>query len=118
MFQLLTLLLLSFPLAALDVDVPPAVQPAWERLVSAHPVPPGIESGSIVAQDLAGNGVRPGFKVVETTILVPVARFWDAPAAVTSALVESGRVRLLPIESVVLPDIALPVDGLFQGDPG
>lgn len=113
-----TFLILSFPLAALEVQVPEIIQQAWERLVSAHPVPPGIESGSIVVQDTGQNSALSRFKVVETTIMVPVARFWDVPTAVTRALAESGRARLLPIESVVLPDIALPVDGLYPGDPG
>jgi Bacterial capsule synthesis protein PGA_cap len=115
---LATFLVLNLPLAALDVQVPGAFRSAWERLISEHPVPPGMEPGSIIVQDTAQDNVPAGFKVVETAIMVPVARFWEMPAPVTRSRAESGGVRLLPIENVALPDIALPVDGLFPGDPG
>ena len=107
-----------FPLAALDVQVPNVFQPAWDRLIAAHPVPPGITSGAIVVREAAPDTSLPGFKTVGTTILVPVAMFWETPRAVTRAIAESGRVRLLPIDVVTLPEIALPVDGLYPGDPG
>jgi hypothetical protein len=124
---LATLAFLSVPLAALDVQVPAAVQPAWDRLVAAHPVPPGIASGAIVVRDVAirvrddgtleGPGVPPAFKIVETSVLAPVARFWEALSSVTRASAESGLLRLVPLENVALPDVALPVDGLSPGDP-
>ncbi len=113
-----TFLVLSLPLPALDVRVPDVFRSAWERLISGHPVPPGMEPGSIIVQDTAQDNAPAGFKVVETTAMVPVARFWEMPAPVTRSRAESGGVRLLPIENVALPDIALPVDGLFPGDPG
>jgi hypothetical protein len=108
----------GFPLAALDVQVPDFVQPAWDRLVVAHPVPPGITSGTILVREAAPDTALPGFKTVGMTIQVPVAKIWEAPPTVTRAIAESGGVRLLPIESVGLPEIALPVDGLYPGDPG
>jgi poly-gamma-glutamate synthesis protein (capsule biosynthesis protein) len=62
--------------------------------------------------------VLPGFRLMEDSILVPVVRLWDAAPTLTRAQAESGSVRLLPLESVALPDIALPVEGLYPGDPG
>ena len=115
---LCTCVLLSFPLGAVEVRVSAAAQTAWDRLVAAHPVPSGVESGAIVAQDVPQGGALPGFKAAGTIVMVPVARFWDVPPAVPRAAAESGDVRLLPIETVTLPDIALPVDGLYPGDQG
>jgi poly-gamma-glutamate capsule biosynthesis protein CapA/YwtB (metallophosphatase superfamily) len=105
---------LSFPLAALDLRVADGLQPSWDRFVSANPLPPGITSGAVIVQDRA----LPGFRVVEQIVTVPVATFWDAPPSVTRILAESGSLRLVPMESVQLPDIAVPVDGLLPGDPG
>jgi hypothetical protein len=55
---------------------------------------------------------------VERSVLVPVIRMWETPLVVTRVLAESGAVKLLPLDSVTLPDIALPVDGLYPGDDG
>lgn len=119
---------LPLRLAALDVQVPAAVRPAWDRLVAAHPVPAGIDPGWIVVRDVilpagaAGTpavpGAPPGLKIVDSITLVPVSKFWEAPPAVTAANAESGLLRLVPVESVALPDVIVPVDGLYPGDPG
>lgn len=109
---------LAYPLLALDVQVPDGARATWDRLVSAHPVPRGVEAGSIVVREVARNSAPAGYVVVGTALAAAVSRFWDPLTPVTRAAAESGRVRLLPLDSVALPDIAVPVDGLYPGDPG
>ena len=110
------LALVSFSLGGTPIrlDVPPGLQPAWERLVFRHPLPQDLSSGSIILRE----GRQAGFRVVESAVLVPVIRMWETPVTLTRAQAESGGVRLRPLDSVELPDIALPVDGLFPGDSG
>jgi poly-gamma-glutamate synthesis protein (capsule biosynthesis protein) len=119
------LALLSLPLPGLPVAVeaPAELKSAWERLLFSHPFPPGLDAapvgtagsvGSVILRDR----VLTGFRIVDESILVPVMRLWDPPLTLTRAQAESRSVRLLTLDSVALPDIALPVDGLYPGDPG
>jgi hypothetical protein len=125
-FAVLGLLLLSLaPLPALPVslEAPPALQPAAVRLLSRHPLSPGIwidpssppgSSDAVIFRE----GDAPGFKIAEISAMVPVVRLWEQPLPLTRAQAESGVVRLLPLDGVALPDIALPVDGRYPGDVG
>jgi len=108
--------LVSFALGGTPIllDVPAGLKPAWERLISRHPFPPGLSRGTVILRE----GSPPGFRTVESATLVPVIRMWETPVTLTRAQAESGAARLLPLDSVQLPDVALPVDGLFPGDPG
>jgi len=117
--------LFCFPLPGLTVSVeaPVDLQPAWARLLSRHPFPPGLNAAPAGTPGSAGSvilraGDLPGSRAVEDLFLVPVIRLWEAPLTLTRAQAESGSVRLLPLDDVALPDIALPVDGLYPGDPG
>jgi len=101
-------------LSALDIQVPNALRPSWDRLEAAHPVPGGIEAGAIVVS----GADQPGFRIVEDTTVVPVVRFWESQPSLTREQARSGRVRVLPLAQVALPDVAVPVEGLFPGDPG
>ncbi|MGA2639676.1 MAG: CapA family protein [Spirochaetia bacterium] len=124
------LALFSLPLPGLTVflDSPAELQPAWERLLSSHPLPAGLDAAPVGTSGSAGDSrepgavllrskILPGFRIVEESVLVPVIRFWEAPPALTRARAESGSARLLPLEAVALPDIALPVDGVYPGNP-
>ena len=101
-------------LFALDIVVPDRLRPSWNRIEAAHPVPGGIETGAIVVSDAD----QPGFRVAEVTTVVPVVRFWEPQPSLTREQATSGRVRVLPLAQVALPDVAVPVEGLFPGDPG
>jgi hypothetical protein len=110
------------PGLAVRVDVPEELEPAWTRFISLHPFPAGLADAAAPA-DTAGevvfrDGAQPGFRVVEVSAMAPVVRLWEAPPVVTRARAEAGTLKLLPLESIFLPDIALPVDGLYPGDPG
>ncbi len=127
---LLAILMLAGPVSGaagltLFVDSPDALWPSWERAVASHPLPPGttIERaapGGHGASDLATLRWTSGsaFKVIEKTVFAAVGKIWDPPGGVTRAQVESGTMPLAPLESIVLPDVALPVDGRFPGEPG
>lgn len=108
------LLFLCTRLFALDLQVPDALRPSWDRLAAAHPIPVEIVSGAVIVADTD----QPGFRIIQETTMVPVVRMWDPQPVLTLGQARSGRIRLLPLERVALPDIAVPVEGLFPGDPG
>ena len=115
----------------IHVDVEPALWPAWLRLAAAHPLPAGvrvenepgpasnaIDSGKIPDEITLRVGAAPGFKVVERLVLSPVSRMGEAVENVRLDAVQAGAVRVVPLESIELPEIALPVDGLYPDQPG
>jgi hypothetical protein len=108
------LALLCPPLSALDVQVPDALRPSWDRLLAAHPIPEGVEAGAIEVSDTE----QPGFRVVEVSTLVPVVPMWEPQPSLRREQIRSGAIRVLPLEQVILPEVAVPVEGLFPGDPG
>src|SRR5208282_775074 len=90
------LALFSLPLSGREVRVeaPADLQSAWERLLVSHPLPAGLEAAparvSETAEAVGSAGTiilrsqaLPGFRIVERSVLVPVARFWDAPPSLT-----------------------------------
>ncbi len=88
----------------------------------SRPVPVNAPGPADAARNASSvilrNQILPGFRIVEQSVMVPVVRLWEAPPDLTRARADSGTVRLLTLDSVVLPDIAVPVDGLYPGEPG
>jgi poly-gamma-glutamate synthesis protein (capsule biosynthesis protein) len=108
-----------------SLDAPAALIPSWERLLAAHPLPASIflvraASGEAQAADRIDVrlGASTGDRVVEKILQAPVAQIWETPPAATMSGVRSGSLRVLPLESITLPDTALPVDGLYADQPG
>jgi poly-gamma-glutamate synthesis protein (capsule biosynthesis protein) len=99
--------------------------PVWEGLCLDHPLPAGIQARRIdPGAESPGDrlimtlGADPGAKTVARTARAPVASLWDAGSSPTLADVRAGRFPTAPIESIALPEIALPVDGIFPDQPG
>jgi hypothetical protein len=103
--------------AGLELDIPEALAPSWQRLLAEHPLPPGLEivdrggSGRVSMERLRqGAAATPGtLRIVERTFLAPVGLLGQP---------ERSTGEVLPIEAITLPSVALPVDGLFPGQPG
>ena len=103
--------------AGLELDVPEALAPAWRSILAEHPLPAGLkivdQGGSErVSMERVRQGAAPGpgmRRIVERTFLAPVGLLGQA---------ERSTGEVLPIESIRLPSVALPVDGLFPGQPG
>lgn len=118
---LLVLLLAAspLPLAAADVHlrVPDALDGVWAGLVAGHPLPAGtriLQEGAddtVCLEVLGGGSPRAAgaWKVVERTVFAPVSRLGASDAQHTG---------IAPLESIRLPAVALPADGLFPGEPG
>ncbi|HVP18015.1 MAG TPA: CapA family protein [Spirochaetia bacterium] len=97
--------------------------PEWIRLTDSFPLPPGIEvfhvqpgtspSGSLIVLSLGDTG-----KVVGTMPMVPTSRLGEERRSATQGDVSRGKVQLLPLCSVSLPTVALPLDGLFPDQAG
>jgi poly-gamma-glutamate synthesis protein (capsule biosynthesis protein) len=119
--------LASFPATALDLAVETAADmwPVWERLAASHPLPQGFQvnridpgapsPGERLVMTL---GASAGARVVERVALAPVGRLWDAGRTASLADIRAGRARTLPLGSIRLPDIALPVDDMFPDQTG
>jgi poly-gamma-glutamate synthesis protein (capsule biosynthesis protein) len=94
---------------------PDELRPSWARTVAANPLPPGIAA----VPPVPGHGYAPdvivvrlddgaGGRIVDRVLMAPVGRLADAA---------SGPVRIMPMESIVLPRVALPVKGLTADNP-
>ena len=110
--------------AELKVEAAAEMWPVWERLIGDNPLPrdvqahrsdPGADSRADLVMTL---GREAGAREVELVVLAPVAELWDAGRSVSTADIQAGRVAVAPVESITLPRIALPVDGLFPDQPG
>jgi poly-gamma-glutamate capsule biosynthesis protein CapA/YwtB (metallophosphatase superfamily) len=119
--------LASFPAVAFDLAVETAAEiwPVWERLAAGHPLPDGIQASRIDAGASSPGdtlvmtlGRGAGARVVERVALAPFAHVWDVGRTASLAEIRAGRIRTLPVESINLPDIALPVDDMFPDQPG
>ena len=114
-----------------------ALWPAWQRLAAAHPLPPGVRAeraapaqtshtvaagemprGSVTDEIILSVGAKSGFKVVENIVLSPVSRMGEPVENISLDAVQAGSVRVAPLESITLPEIALPVEGLFPDQAG
>jgi hypothetical protein len=114
--------------ATVSVQTVDSLWPAWQRLLAIHPLPSGMRAertaaGGTAHEAVTGEivlriGAEPGFKVVENIVLSPVSRLGDPAENVRLDAVRAGSIHIEPLESVTLPDIALPVDGLFPDQPG
>jgi hypothetical protein len=108
----------------LAVRCPDPLWPEWERLLEADPPPRGVaverSQRNGVERDLLEIqlGAGSGYALIGLVPLAPVSRMWDDRQAATSAEVRAGTVRIQPLSSITLPDIALPVDGLTADMPG
>jgi poly-gamma-glutamate capsule biosynthesis protein CapA/YwtB (metallophosphatase superfamily) len=127
LFALFSLALSSLPGSAsgLDVEATPEMWPVWERLAAAHPLPRSfqprrIDPGATPSGDrlIFGLGAAADARVVDRIALAPVGRLWDVGRVVSPDDIRAGRIRVEPLESVTLPDIALPVEGKYPDEPG
>ena len=116
------------------VQAEDALWPAWQRLLAVHPLPPGVRaeraapaepgqesrmSRSTVTDEIVLRiGAESGFRIVENIVLSPVSRLGDPAENVRLDAVQAGAVHVAPLESVIPPDIALPVEGLFPDQAG
>lgn len=117
--------------------------PAWQRLTASHPLPSNVReeraalgdqidgsqmSRNTVTDEMSRNtvtdriilkiGAEPGFRVVENIVRAPVTRLGDPQEGAGRDAIQAGVFRIAPLESVNLPDVALPVEGLFPDQPG
>lgn len=105
--------------AVLTVTVPPEHDALWRELMAIAPPPDGVTvepapDGAIRIVETIGvssHDADPQPAVIHRTWLAPTAPLWDLHA-VASALSD-----LQPVNEIVLPDRALPVDGLYPDDP-
>jgi hypothetical protein len=120
------LLLPPSPAASLSLAVrcPDLLWPELERLLELHPLPAGVAAARSLRNGPEPDllecqlGAGSGYSLVGQVALAPVSRMWDDRQAATSAEVRAGTVRIQPLSSISLPDIALPVDGLTADMPG
>jgi hypothetical protein len=100
----------------LSVEVPDELWPQWLWLVAASSLPAGIEvirflPGTAPPGDHATLAYGQEGRIVAYVPLVPVAKLWDEREIATRSDVTEGKVRLLPLSAVSLPDVALPSMG-------
>ncbi len=105
-----------------SLDAPDNLLRAWGKLAAAHP-PPGtvrIVPSAPEATDriVIRIGAFPGSRTVESVFLAPVAKIWEVPHPASRAAAATGSLRVVPLDSITLPDTALPFDGLFPDQPG
>ncbi len=121
------LLCASLPLAAQErllIDSPDALWPVWQALQAAHPLPAGV-TAERAGPDAPSGAPRlvltlnpvPDSRVIARIALAPVGILGDARDSATLAQVRAGAVRTAPVASIALPEVALPVDGRYPGDP-
>jgi poly-gamma-glutamate capsule biosynthesis protein CapA/YwtB (metallophosphatase superfamily) len=124
---LVSLALASLPASSsgLEVQTTPEMWPVWERLAAAHPLPPGFEARRVDpgAQPPADRlvlclGANADARVVDRIALAPVGRLSEAGRTASRDDIKTGRFPLEPMESITLPDIALPVDDRYPDEPG
>ena len=127
LFTLLSLALASFPARAsgLEVETTAEMWPVWERLAAAHPLPPGFEairvgSGAPRSGDrlVMSVGEIAGGRAVDRIALAPVGQLRDLGTAASLEDIRAGRFRVQPLESITLPDIALPVGDMYPDQAG
>ena len=99
--------------------------PVWERLAAAHPLPPGFEairvgSGAPRSGDrlVMSVGEIAGGRAVDRIALAPVGQLRDLGTAASLEDIRAGRFRVQPLESITLPDIALPVGDMYPDQAG
>ena len=120
---------LRVPGLSLSVQAPEDLWPEWLRLVTANPLPPGVEvirspDGASPAGDSAVLGLETAGtegterKVMDFIPLVPVSSLGDERQSATMEEVSSSAVRLLPLCAVSVPTVALPLDDLFPDQRG
>jgi poly-gamma-glutamate synthesis protein (capsule biosynthesis protein) len=119
-FSFLAVQVLASPLF---VEAPDELWPEWLHLLGAAPLPADVQvlkvsPGSQPAGDRAVLALGTDGKVVGFMPLVPVVSLGGEQGAVTQGDVASGKVELLPLCDVSLPELARPLDGLTPDQPG
>jgi hypothetical protein len=95
---------------------PDELRAAWDRVAASNPLPSGLEA----AQPLPASPYEPDLitvhlgagtagRVVDRLLMAPVGRLPEA---------SPEKPRTLPLESILLPDVALPVEGLTADQAG
>ena len=112
------LCLRAAPAGAVDLrlSVPEPLRDAWEEILSRHPLPAEariVETGEDAARlSLRAFWGAPPF--MPGRWVVVQSRLFAPAAVLGSAL--TGEEPVQPLESINLPLVALPVDGLYPGD--
>jgi poly-gamma-glutamate capsule biosynthesis protein CapA/YwtB (metallophosphatase superfamily) len=109
--------------APLFVQTSDDLWPEWLHLISVSPLPAGTDAirlppgfdapGDHVIMGLGGAG-----RVVGLMPRVPVVRLGDERLSATGTEVARGAIQTLPLCAVSLPEVALPLDGIFPDQPG
>jgi poly-gamma-glutamate capsule biosynthesis protein CapA/YwtB (metallophosphatase superfamily) len=106
--------------ASLLVLAPDDLWPEWLHVVAASPLPAGVDAarlfpgrdapGDSVVLSLGGAGKVVGFMPV-----APVTTLGSPRRSATRVEVEQGIVQTRPLCDITLPEIGLPLDGVFPG---
>ncbi len=116
------------------LDVPTDLAGTWVRLLAANPLPPDIETtpsagGTLLADRILLERRRsvnatgplpvpaPGERVVDVVPIAPVGRLGEGPESIAAAELARG-VRVLALDQIRLPEIALGVDNRWPGEEG
>ena len=111
------------PCAPLLVQAPDDLWPEWLRLTSAFPLPPDVQpvrlvpgrdpQGDSAVLSLGGNG-----KVIGLMPVVPVTTLGDERSSATTVETARGAVRTRALCDITLPEVGLPLNGIFPDNPG
>jgi poly-gamma-glutamate synthesis protein (capsule biosynthesis protein) len=113
----------------LSVECPADLWFIWQGVAQRSPLPEGIDvvrvepgtrpAGAAASLSMAPRGVpaAPGARIVGAVPRVPVGRLGES-GPVSRADAETGARRLVPLSEVALPQVALPVDGVFPDQDG
>ncbi len=123
----------AVPGASIVVEIPDDLLPAWEKVLSASPLPLGVEIRAcldprdlsadaivLTRRNLIGADFAAGFrwKTVERVFAAPAAVLCDKRESIAAGEVSSSGLQVLPLERIELPFVGLAVDGLYTGQPG
>ncbi|HET6485597.1 MAG TPA: CapA family protein [Spirochaetia bacterium] len=116
------------------VDAPGALWPVWQAFVARHPLPPGVVAQRAAPAEGQGDtpgaaaasgaprlelriGPIPGLRVVARVAAAPTVTLGDPRMSATLAEVRAGKVPVQPVAAIAPPNVAIPVDGEYPGDP-
>jgi len=119
----LTFLSLQGFSSPLSVEVPNDLWPQWLRLFQTHPLPAGVQAirsqpESEPGWDRVILSLETVGKVIGFMPMVPVATLGHEQSLVTLDEVTQGKIQVLPLCDVSLPQVALPLEGLLPDEPG
>ncbi len=120
------------PGASIVAEIPDDLLPAWEKVLSAAPLPAGVEikalhdshelsADTIVLtwRDRIGEDFPAGFrwKTVERVFSAPASALCDERESIAAGAASSSGLQVLPLERIELPSVGLAVDGLYADQP-